>query len=71
MIKRKLKTIRRTNNIPVIGECDVCRMQFHAHYPLSGPSAAQAAIQQQFNAHKCEAAHKAAEPVPAEAPESK
>jgi hypothetical protein len=29
-------------------------MQFPAHQPLSGPSEAQAAIQQQFNAHKCE-----------------
>jgi hypothetical protein len=66
MIKRKLKIVRRTNNIPILGECDVCKMQFHAHYPLSGPSEAQAAIQQQFNAHKCEA-HKEAEPAAAEA----
>jgi hypothetical protein len=28
-------------------------MQFPAHHPLSGQSEAQAAIQQQFNAHKC------------------
>ena len=62
MIKRKLKIVRRTNNIPVMGACDVCKMQFQAHYPLSGQSAAQTAIQQQFNAHKCEPAgsHQAA-----------
>jgi hypothetical protein len=71
MIKRKLKIARRTNNIPILGECDVCKMQFHAHYPLSGPSEAQAAIQQQFNAHKCEATHKESEPVAAEAAEKK
>jgi hypothetical protein len=71
MIKRKLKIVRRTNNIPVMGACSVCNMQFHAHYPLSGPSEAQAAIQQQFNAHKCEAAHKDAEPAAAEAADNK
>jgi hypothetical protein len=71
MIKRKLKIVRRTNNIPVMGACDVCNMQFHAHYPLSGQSEAQAAIQQQFNAHKCEAAHKEAEPAAAQAADKK
>jgi len=53
MIKRKLRIVRRTNNIPVLGVCELCKMQFPAHYPLSGPAEAQAAIQQQFNAHKC------------------
>jgi hypothetical protein len=69
MIKRKLKIVRRTNNIPVMGECSVCQMQFPAHYPLSGQSAAQAAIQQQFNAHKCENASsdQAAAPAAGEA----
>jgi hypothetical protein len=54
MPKRKLRIVRRTNNIPVLGKCEFCNMQFPAHHPLSGPSEAQAAIQQQFNAHKCE-----------------
>jgi hypothetical protein len=71
MIKRKLKIVRRTNNMPVLGECSVCQMQFPAHYPLSGQSAAQAAIQQRFNAHKCEAVNKEAEPVAAEAADNK
>ena len=53
MAKRKLRIVRRTNNIPVLGVCEYCNMQFLAHQPLSGPSEAQAAIQQQFNAHKC------------------
>jgi hypothetical protein len=67
MIKRKLKIVRRTNNIPVMGACDVCKMQFQAHYPISGQSAAQAAIQQQFNAHKCERATSNQVAAPAEA----
>ena len=54
MAKRKLRIVRRTNNIPVLGVCEFCNMQFPAHHPLSGQSEAQAAIQQQFNAHKCE-----------------
>ena len=54
MSKRKLRIVRRTNNIPVLGVCEFCNMQFPAHHPLSGQSEAQAAIQQQFNAHKCE-----------------
>jgi len=54
MPKRNLRIIRRTKNIPVLGICEFCNMQFPARYPLSGPAEAQAAIQQQFNAHKCE-----------------
>ena len=53
MPKRKLRIVRRTNNIPVLGVCEFCNMQFSAHQPLSGQLEAQAAIQQQFNAHKC------------------
>ncbi len=52
MAMRKLRIVRRTNNIPVLGVCEFCDMQFSAHQP-SGQSEAQAAIQQQFNAHKC------------------
>jgi hypothetical protein len=53
MAKRKLRIVRRTNNIPVLGVCEYCNMQFPSHHPVSGQAEAQAAIQQQFNAHKC------------------
>jgi hypothetical protein len=53
MPKRKLRIVRRTNNIPVLGVCEFCNMQFPAHEPFSGQPEAQADIQQQFNAHKC------------------
>ncbi len=53
MAKRKLRIVRRANNIPMLGVCEFCNMQFPAHHPVSGQSEAQAAIQQQFNAHKC------------------
>jgi hypothetical protein len=53
MAKRKLRIVRRTNNIPVLGVCEYCNMQFPAHQPVSGQAEAQASIQQQFNAHKC------------------
>ena len=54
MPTRRLRIVRRVKNIPVLGICEFCNMQFPAQHPLSGPSEAQAAIQQQFNAHKCE-----------------
>ena len=53
MPKRKLRIVRRTNNIPVLGVCEFCNMQFPSHHRVSGPAEAQAIIQQQFNAHKC------------------
>ena len=53
MPKRKLRIIRRTNNIPVLGVCEFCNMQFASHQHVSGPAEGQAIIQQQFNAHKC------------------
>jgi hypothetical protein len=73
MPKRNLRIVRRTKNIPVLGICQFCQMQFPARYPLSGQGEAQAAIQQQFNAHKCEPADssKAAAPVAAKATEEK
>ena len=55
--------------MPVLGICELCNMQFPAHQPLSGQAEAQAAIQQQFNAHKCERENfspAAAPPEPAE-----
>jgi hypothetical protein len=73
MPKRNLRIIRRTKNIPVLGICEFCNMQFPARYPLSGQAEAQAAIQQQFNAHKCEPADssKAAAPIGSPAPEER
>ena len=54
MPKRNLRIVRRVKNIPVLGICEFCNMQFPSHHPRSGQAEAQAAIQQQFNAHKCE-----------------
>jgi hypothetical protein len=54
MAKRKLRIVRRVKNIPVLGVCEYCNMQFPIRQPWAGGrSEAQAAIQQQFNAHKC------------------
>jgi hypothetical protein len=73
MPKRNLRIVRRSKNIPVLGICEFCQMQFPARYPLSGPAEAQAAIQQQFNAHTCERADSSqnAAPVATEATEEK
>ena len=54
MPKRNLRIIRRVRNMPVLGICEFCNAQFHASpHPGSQQAEAQAAIQQQFNAHKC------------------
>jgi hypothetical protein len=38
----------------VLGICELCNAQFHfSPHPHSQPAEGQAAIQQQFNAHKC------------------
>ena len=56
MAKRNLRIIKRVKNVPVIGICEACNMQFQAeHQPAGQQARAQAVIQQQFNAHKCEA----------------
>ena len=40
--------------MPVLGICEFCNAQFHVSpHPGSQQAEAQAAIQQQFNAHKC------------------
>jgi hypothetical protein len=52
MLKRNLRIVKRVRNAPVLGICEYCNMQFSAD-PIGQPSDAQAAIQQQFNAHKC------------------
>ena len=57
MTKRNLRIVKRVKNVPVIGICEACRVQFHAeHQPAGQQSRAQAVIQQQFNAHKCQRA---------------
>ena len=54
MLKRNLRIARRVRNIPVLGICEFCNAQFHANlHPRSQRAEAQAAIQQQFNVHKC------------------
>jgi hypothetical protein len=54
MPKRNLRIIRRVKNVPVIGICELCKVQFQAeHQPAGQQARAQAVIQQQFNAHKC------------------
>ena len=53
MAKRNLHIIRRVKNVPVLGICEFCNMQFPARQPAGDPASAQAGIQQQFNAHKC------------------
>jgi hypothetical protein len=49
MQKRSLRILKRSRNIPVRGICEACKMEFFADAHNLG----QAAIQQQFNAHKC------------------
>ena len=62
MPKRNLRIIKRVKNVPVIGICESCKLEFHAeHQPAGQQSRAQAVIQQQFNTHKC---------VPADASEA-
>jgi hypothetical protein len=57
MPKRNLRIIRRVKNVPVLGICEYCNMQFPAElHPHIQQAEAQAAIQQQFNAHKCKRA---------------
>jgi hypothetical protein len=54
MPKRSLRIIKRVKNVPAIGICESCKVQFQAeHQPAGQQSRAQAVIQQQFNAHKC------------------
>ena len=54
MPKRNLRIVKRVKNVPVIGICESCKVQFQAeHQPAGQQARAQAVIQQQFNAHKC------------------
>jgi hypothetical protein len=55
MAKRNLRIVKRVKNVPVIGICESCRVQFQAeHQPAGQQARAQAVIQQQFNLHKCQ-----------------
>ena len=57
MTKRNLRIVKRVKNVPVIGICEFCKVEFQAgHQPVGQQARAQAVIQQQFNAHKCEPA---------------
>src|SRR5438876_11263030 len=56
MAKRSLRTLKRVSNIPSLGICESCHMQFSADPRQLG----QAGVQRQFNAHKCEAMQNAA-----------
>jgi len=56
MAKRSLRTLKRVSNTPSLGICESCHMQFSADPRQLG----QAGVQQQFNAHKCEAMQNAA-----------
>src|ERR1700686_4654946 len=51
MAKRSLRILKPVSNIPSLGICESCHTQFSADPRQLG----QAGVQQQFNAHKCEA----------------
>jgi hypothetical protein len=51
MAKRSLRILKRVSNVPSLGICESCHTQFSADPRQLG----QAGVQQQFNAHKCEA----------------
>jgi hypothetical protein len=63
MAKRSLRILKRVSNIPSLGICESCNTQFSADPRQLG----QAGVQQQFNAHKCEAVQNAV-PTTKEAP---
>jgi hypothetical protein len=51
MAKRSLRILKRVSNVPSLGICEFCNTQFSADPRQLG----QSGVQQQFNAHKCEA----------------
>jgi hypothetical protein len=51
MAKRSLRILKRVSNMPSLGICESCNTQFSADPRQLG----QSGVQQQFNAHKCEA----------------
>jgi hypothetical protein len=56
MAKRSLRILKRVSSTPSLGICELCNTQFSADPRQLG----QSGVQQQFNAHKCEA-----RPIPA------
>ena len=50
MAKRNLRIVKRVRNLPVLGICEACNMEFAGNPALGN---AQSAIQGQFNLHKC------------------
>jgi hypothetical protein len=56
MAKRSLRILKRVRGVPSLGVCESCAAQFSADPRQLG----QAGVQQQFNAHKCDAAKTAA-----------
>jgi len=54
MQRRKLRIVKRTKEIPVLGVCERCNAQFPADpCELDDLAKAQISIQEQFDAHKC------------------
>ena len=51
MAKRNLRFVKRVRNVPVLGICERCNAQFSGDPNMGN---AQSAIQEQFNAHKCQ-----------------
>jgi hypothetical protein len=56
MAKRSLRILKRVSNVPSLGVCESCTAQFSADPRQLG----QSGVQQQFNAHRCEAMQNAA-----------
>ena len=52
MPKRNLRIVKRFANIPILGVCEQCNAQFSVD-PEDQMMEVQAAIENQFNAHKC------------------
>jgi hypothetical protein len=56
MPRRSLRILKRVSNVPSLGTCESCHAQFSANPRQLG----QAGVQQQFNAHNCDATQIAA-----------
>jgi hypothetical protein len=57
MPKRTIRIVKRFKDIPLLGICERCKLQFAAELSkLTQPTKAkaQAAIEEQFDTHKCE-----------------
>jgi hypothetical protein len=56
MAKRSLRILKRVGSVPSLGICESCTTQFSADPRQLG----QSGVQQQFNAHRCDAKPNAA-----------